>query len=248
MADAEPGTWRRYAYSLIVWLDFLDAIDVAWDRATVRHMNAFKDWRITDRRNEERVRATSFDTDRAGLNTFYRWANRRFGIANPVATIQVGKERSQPFGYGVPRRDPLRPPGSTRRQVKWLLRSALEQWRDVGLRGYDFHGHRPGRWSGFNEDRDIAFVDGLYGTGLRLREWASLLDVELPSHASARMTTSDLGQCPRLQAGGCGPSQGCSDSRVSTGVSAARCIDGPSLSGLRRMSRRSTSGTRTGRA
>ncbi|MEV0489942.1 hypothetical protein [Streptomyces atratus] len=33
MVDAEPGTWRRYAYSMIVWLDFLEAIGVAWDRA-----------------------------------------------------------------------------------------------------------------------------------------------------------------------------------------------------------------------
>jgi integrase len=30
------------------------------------------------------------------------------------------------------------------------------------------------------EDRDTAFVDGLYGTGLRLTEWASVLDVEVP--------------------------------------------------------------------
>ncbi|MGW6459767.1 hypothetical protein ACWF94_28210 [Streptomyces sp. NPDC055078] len=116
MADAEPGTWRRYAYSLIVWLDFLEAIGVAWDCATVRHVNAFKDWRITDQRNEEPIRATSFDTDRAGLNTFYTWANGRFGIVNPVATIRAEKERSRPSGYGATRRDPLRPAGSTMRE------------------------------------------------------------------------------------------------------------------------------------
>lgn len=32
----------------------------------------------------------------------------------------------------------------------------------------------------FTEDRDAAFTDGLYGTGLRVAEWASILDVELP--------------------------------------------------------------------
>jgi hypothetical protein len=36
-----------------------------------------------------------------------------------------------------------------------------------------------------NEDRDAAFVDGLYGTGLRLSEWASVLDVELPTEQPA---------------------------------------------------------------
>ncbi|MFF4350308.1 hypothetical protein [Streptomyces sp. NPDC001530] len=127
---------------MIVWLDFLEAIGVAWDHATVRHVNAFKDRRIADQRNEERIRATSFDTDRAGLNTFYKWANGRFGIVNPIATIRADKDTPRPSGYGPTRRDPLRPAGSTRRQMKWLPRSALEQWRDIGLRGYDFYGHR----------------------------------------------------------------------------------------------------------
>ncbi|MGP4104047.1 hypothetical protein [Nonomuraea sp. KM90] len=85
------------------------------------------------------------------------------------------------------RRDPLRPAASSRRQVKWLLRPALTQWRDVGLRGYGFDGLRRSGWRGFNEDRDVAFVDGLYGTGLRLREWSSVLDVELPHSQGRRL-------------------------------------------------------------
>ncbi|WP_232790332.1 MULTISPECIES: hypothetical protein [unclassified Streptomyces] len=43
MAASEPGTWRRYAYTLIVWFDFLDAIGRSWDDATVRDVEAFKD-------------------------------------------------------------------------------------------------------------------------------------------------------------------------------------------------------------
>ncbi|MFD8459237.1 integrase [Streptomyces antimycoticus] len=194
MATSQPGTWRRYAYTLVVWLDFLDAIGTAWDRATVRDVEAFKDWRITDGRNTERVRPTSFDTDRAGLNSFYGWASSRFGITNPVATVRADDEAVTRRAYGRGRRDPLRPAGSTSRQVKWLLRDALEQWRDIGLRGYGFGGlRRAGRQTGgFNEDRDTAFVDGLYGTGLRLREWASVLDVELPGSGGERMGTAWL--------------------------------------------------------
>jgi hypothetical protein len=98
--------------------------------------------------------------------------------------VRTGRDRlvgdgSQRFARGG--RDPLRPAGSSRRQVKWMLRSAFEQWRDIGLRGYGFDGLRRGGWRGYNEDRDVAFVDGLYGTGLRLREWATVLDVELPA-------------------------------------------------------------------
>ncbi|MFZ3596691.1 integrase [Streptomyces sp. BH104] len=195
MATSQPGTWRRYAYTLVIWLDFLDAIGTAWDRATVRDVEAFKDWRITDTRNTERVRTTSFDTDRAGLNSFYTWASSRFGIMNPVPTVRTGDDAATTRpAYGRGRRDPLRPAGSTSRQVKWLLREALEQWRDIGLRGYGFDGlRRPGRQTGgFNEDRDTAFVDGLYGTGLRLSEWASVLDVELPAPGGERMATARL--------------------------------------------------------
>jgi hypothetical protein len=49
-------------------------------------------------------------------------------------------------------------------------------------------------WRGFNEDRDCAFVDGLYGTGLRVREWASVLDVELPASGSERMGEARLAE------------------------------------------------------
>ncbi|HEV2639031.1 MAG TPA: hypothetical protein VGX23_28055 [Actinocrinis sp.] len=179
MAAARPRTWRRYAFSLAVWLDFLAAQGRRWDEAAAEDFEAFKFWRMADQRNTGRVRPASFDTDRAGLNTFYGWAASRYGAVNPVPTRSLDPAPVGWDGYG-PRRDPVRPAGSARRQVKWLLRTAFEQWRDVGLRGYGFDGRRERGWRGFNEDRDAAFVDGLYGTGLRVAEWASVLDVEVP--------------------------------------------------------------------
>jgi hypothetical protein len=190
MADAVASTWRRYAYALVVWLNFLHALGRAWDRATVRDVEAFKHWRLTDQSNDGRVAPASFDTDRAALKTFYAWAAARFGVPNPVPAVTGAARRP---GYraddfldpGRGGRDPLRPAGARRRQVKWMLRPAFEQWRDVGLRGYGFDGLRRPGWRGANEDRDAAFADGLYGTGLRLAEWASVLDVELPADVSA---------------------------------------------------------------
>ncbi|MEO3749421.1 integrase [Streptomyces sp. B6B3] len=182
IASRQPSTWRRYAYSLAVWLGFLDSIGIAWDEATGEDYTDFKFWRITDFRNDERVQPTSFDTDRAALNSFYSWAGPLYGCANPVApgyTLRPADPGDIAPAQG--RRDPARPAGSTRRRVKWLLRGAFEQWRDIGFRGYGFDGLRAEGWRGANEDRDCAFVDGLYGTGLRLAEWGSVLDVELPS-------------------------------------------------------------------
>jgi integrase len=179
MTGARPRTWRRYAFTLKVWLTFLDTFGISWDQASCEDVDAFMDWRLTDTRNPDRVAAPTFDADRAALNTFYTWAGRTYGVFNPVPTVGpvTGRTRS---------RDPGRPAGSTRRQVKWLLRPAFEQWRDVGLRGYRFDGLRSSTWRGLAEDRDAAFVDGLYGTGLRLSEWASVLDVEIPQAAAGR--------------------------------------------------------------
>jgi hypothetical protein len=190
MAEAVASTWRRYAFALVVWLNFLHALGRTWDRATVRDVEAFKHWRLTDPSNDERIAPTSFDTDRAALKTFYTWAAARFSVPNPVPAVmgagrRPGYRDDDHLGPGRGGRDPLRPAGARRRQVKWMLRPAFEQWRDVGLRGYGFDGLRRAGWRGANEDRDAAFVDGLYGTGLRLAEWASVLDAELPADASA---------------------------------------------------------------
>ena len=191
MAAARPGTWRRYAFALVVWLNFLRVWGLSWDQAGPGDVEAFKDWRLTDARNDGRVAPASFDTDRAALNSFYGWASSRYGIVNPVPTApRRGWRRADDSGAALadlPGRDGLRPASASRRQVKWMLRPAFEQWRDVGLRGYGFDGLRRRGWRGGGcEDRDVAFTDGLYGTGLRLTEWASVLDVELPPSDGTR--------------------------------------------------------------
>ncbi len=90
-------TWRRYAFSLVVWLDFLETRARSWDAATRAHFDGFKHWRMTDHRNPQRVRATSFDTDRAALNLFYDWA-ARYGVANPVPTRGSPRTRATRLG------------------------------------------------------------------------------------------------------------------------------------------------------
>jgi hypothetical protein len=151
MADRAPSTWRRYAYALVVWLEFLAVFGREWHEATAPDVEAFKHWRLTDLSNDDRVAPTSFDTDLAALNSFYRWASARYGVLNPVPTIPA-RSGQRPHGsdVGLERargtRDPIRPSGSTRHQVKWMLRSAFEQWRDIGLRGYGFDGLRQPGW------------------------------------------------------------------------------------------------------
>jgi hypothetical protein len=60
------------------------------------------------------------------------------------------------------------------------------RWRDLGLRGLDVEGRVDAGFPGRNEQRDVAFAEGLYGTGLRLAEWASVRVCELPDDDPGR--------------------------------------------------------------
>ncbi|WP_245974803.1 site-specific integrase [Thermomonospora umbrina] len=93
IAGRAASTWRRYAYALAVWLEFLAVFGKEWHEATAGDMEAFKHWRLTDPANGDRVAPSSFDTDRAALNSFYRWASGRYGVANPVPSVSGGVQR-----------------------------------------------------------------------------------------------------------------------------------------------------------
>ena len=43
------STWRKYAYSLLVWLNFLSAYGVGWDEADAEAQDALKVWRCVGR-------------------------------------------------------------------------------------------------------------------------------------------------------------------------------------------------------
>ena len=68
--------------------------------------------------------------------------------------------------------------------VKWLTPRAFRQWRDVGVCGYTADGRRDTSWRGRHDDRNAAFADLLFSSGLRRTEGGSLLTVELPSLGS----------------------------------------------------------------
>jgi integrase len=178
MRARSPLTWRKYAYALGLWLNFLLAVNRSWDTATEDDAEHFKEWRLTDRSNPRPVETSTFAGDLAALRSFYRWAARTYGIADPVA--------------GTDDLD-LRPRGVRDRDIKWFDPAGYRRWRDLGLRGHGLDGRPDPRWRGRNDQRDVAFADGLYGCGLRLAEWASVLLIELPDDDPARgYTTSYL--------------------------------------------------------
>jgi len=178
MRARSPLTWRKYAYALGLWLNFLLVVGRGWDTATEDDAEYFKEWRLTDRSNPRPVETSTFAGDLAALRSFYRWAARVHGVADPVA--------------GTDDLD-LRPHGVRERDIKWFDPAGYRRWRDLGLRGHGPDGRPDPRWRGRNDQRNVAFADGLYGSGLRLAEWASVLLIDLPEDDPARgYTTSYL--------------------------------------------------------
>jgi len=176
----DPDTWRKYGYALRLWLNFLFSTGGSWDTATPEDIEAFKYWRMTDDRNPSRVTAGTVRGDLAALSSFYRWAAGEYRVANPILRREVTVPART--GGGLDRVEALaaQPSGIRERDVKWLDPAGYRRWRDVGLCGFGLDGREDPRWRGRNGQRDAAFAEGLYQTGLRLQEWASVLDVELP--------------------------------------------------------------------
>ena len=168
MRTLADTTNRDYAQSLCVWLKFLERRARAWSAASEDDVEEFEFWRRTDPRNPAPVVAAAFSKDLAACKKFYAWAAERFTDVVDVF-----------LGAGAP-------PAKRSARVRWLDPAAVDRWRDVGVRGRDLRGRKDPLRRARNEQRDAAFVDGLYGTGLRLSEWASLLRDELPTPSAGR--------------------------------------------------------------
>src|SRR5260370_39626003 len=83
MAAARPATWRRYAFALVVWLNFLSVFGRSFDEATARDVEAFKDWRLTDPRNGGRGPPPPVDPPHRARGSLFASAARRHGGAYP---------------------------------------------------------------------------------------------------------------------------------------------------------------------
>ncbi len=160
-------TNRDYAYSVGVWLNYLLPFGVSWWDASEHEAEEFLFWRVTDPENPKRVQTNSFTRDLAALQKLYRWLGRAYGVVDPFQDFE--------------------PPRAVRREdVKWLDPSGYKRWLDLGVRGMDLSGRLDRWWAGRNEQRDVAFCDGLYGSGLRVSEWASVVLSELPPYHCRR--------------------------------------------------------------
>jgi site-specific recombinase XerD len=189
-------TSRKYAYSLAIWLNFLQVRQPprSWYEADSTDVEDLKFWRMTDGRNPRRVTGSTWHGDLAALSAFYTWATRKYSVRNPIALRELRHRRrtNRQATYvqaqdgvtsresTVPTEMAAEPAGIRDSDPKWFTPRAYRRWVDWGLRGLGPDGRDAPVWRGRNSERDAAFADLLYGTGLRLQEGGSLLTDELP--------------------------------------------------------------------
>ncbi|QMU78859.1 hypothetical protein GXW83_27330 [Streptacidiphilus sp. PB12-B1b] len=176
-------TWRKYAYSLVVWLSFLWACGQTWDEVEPTAVEAFKTWRTLDGRNTRLVESGTYSDNLINIRLFYLWAANEFQVPNPIRTRPGrGKRRDGSQSEKV-----VTDPKATRdRDVKWFDPAGFERYRDCGLLGLTLEGDEDPSWRGRNGQRNGAFADYLYNSGLRLEEGGSLLLIELPPDDPSR--------------------------------------------------------------
>ncbi|WP_375424188.1 tyrosine-type recombinase/integrase [uncultured Friedmanniella sp.] len=176
LADA---TQESYLKDYRLFFDFLWRRSRSWSEATRDDVEDYEDWRRRAPTNPRRVGGSKWMRELAALNRLYQWAVATGQIAaNPVATrVRVTRDGQMVQTLDAAAHDVVTA------DVKWLTPRAWSRWRDVGLLGLDASGLPDGTFRGRNGDRNAAYADLLFDSGLRRTEGASLLVLELPAVA-----------------------------------------------------------------
>ncbi|WP_239965388.1 site-specific integrase [Streptomyces sp. CBG9] len=175
-ARLAPETKRNYTDDYCLFFDFLWGRGKWWSEASADDLWDFEDWRTRSLRNPRRVGGARWNRGLAALVRLYAWAvQREFVLVNPVLMRSVVGRTGDPVLVPAARAKNARTS-----EVRWLTPRAFRRWVDVGLRGFGADGLPTAGWVGRLADRNAAFADLLFSSGVRLTEGASLLTMEVP--------------------------------------------------------------------
>ena len=171
-----PATKKSYLADYRVFFDFLWMRDKIWDQVTSDDIEDFEDWRRRAPDNPRKIGGSKWMRELAALNVLYKWAFQKGHLDVSPLLTQIVMLRT---GQSVEKLDvSARDVRSS--NVKWVTPRAFHVWRDIGILGYGSDGLPDEGWRGRNGDRNAAFTDLLFDSGLRLTEGATLFTLELP--------------------------------------------------------------------
>lgn len=167
---------KSYTDDYRTFFNFLWRRNQRWLDATVRDIEDFEDWRRRAPENPRPISGSKWVRELSALSRLYRWAQqeRLIGASPTRMTTVRRRDGSQVDTLEATAHD------VRASNVKWLTPRMARLWRDVGLLGLSRDGVPDESFRGRNGDRNAAFADLLFDSGLRRTEGASLLSIEIP--------------------------------------------------------------------
>jgi integrase len=162
------STLADYAYDLLDLVAFLSRMPVAADLLSAGEddLVAYREYCVRDR--ERPVSAATWKRRRAAINSFYGWA------------VQTGRLAAWPYVRRSGGRDVLAWGATVDLDVRCLTYRQWRLLRQVGLRGLLPGGDADRSFRGRDPLRNCAAAELAVTTGMRLREFSCLLDIEVP--------------------------------------------------------------------
>ena len=174
-----PDSQQSYTDDYRTFFNFLWQRGRPWGLATVDDLEDYEDWRRRAPANPRPIGGSKWAREVAALKRLYQWAvQQRVMDASPVRTVMVRGRHGHPFEVTEATAHDVRSSN-----VKWLTPRMARLWRDVGLLGLTRDGLIDPSFRGRCGDRNAAFADLLFDSGLRRTEAASLLSLEMPASA-----------------------------------------------------------------
>lgn len=171
-----PDTQKSYTDDYKTFFNFLWQRGKRWTEASTFDFEDYEDWRRRAPSNPRPISGSKWVREASALNRLYRWAVQWHVVeTSPIRTV----ERRGPNGTTVETMEAAARDVRTT-NVKWLTPRMSRLWRDVGMLGHGADGRPDPSFRGRMADRNAAFADLLFDSGLRRTEAASLLTLELP--------------------------------------------------------------------
>ena len=167
---AGRSTLRNYGYDALRFASFLDARETDVLHATSEDIVAYRESRLAEA--ERPVSSATWQREVVVIRGIYRML------------MQTGEIQREPW-ISVGRASALSRPWHSEPDIRPLTQTQWTAFRDVGLGGRTVSGELDPSWRGRAPLRSQAGAQLAVSTGMRLAEFSTLLDAELPSMSNS---------------------------------------------------------------
>lgn len=165
-STCETSTLRNYAYDAFRFASFLAARGSDVVHATHQDVVDYRRSRLGDGRDG--VAVQTWQREAVVIRGIFNLL-KQLGLLDDVPWIVIGRTSA------------LGSPWRSEADIRPLSTDQWRHFRDVGLAGNAMGGGLDGGWRGRNSARGIAGAELALTTGMRLCEFSSLLDMEIPN-------------------------------------------------------------------